>query len=104
MLEKALDRIIEIIDDGIAYVAPSDTVQATIRGKEYKAWYRFDLHNLVAQIQNGIKFGNGTFKKLKVETVLLDHVRDQWYGDYLDRDLTDHLIKEIVMHPDIPTF
>ena len=104
LLEKALDRIIEIIDDGIAYVAPSDTVQATIRGKEYKAWYRFDLHNLAAQIQNGIKFGNGTFKKLKVETVLLDHVRDQWYGDYLDSDLTDWLIKEIVMHPDIPTF
>ena len=74
------------------------------RTKEYKAWYRFDLHNLVAQIQNGIKFGNGTFKKLKVETVLLDHVRDQWYGDYLDSDLTDWLIKEIVMHPDIPTF
>lgn len=84
LLEIALDRIIDITESGIATVAQSDTVHATIRGKEYKKWYRFNIHNLVGQIQNAIDNHNGDVKKMKTEIIILDEVRDQSYKDYLD--------------------
>ena len=67
LLEIALDRIIDITESGIATVAQSDTVHATIRGKEYKKWYRFNIHNLVGQIQNAIDNHNGDVKNMKTE-------------------------------------
>ena len=96
LLEIALDRIIEVVDSGIATVAPSDTVQATIRGKEYKKWYRFDIHNLAAQIDNALNYGVHDLKRLKTEAVLLDNVRNQSYKDYLDPILVKELNGETV--------
>jgi organic radical activating enzyme len=91
LLEESLDRLIEVIDSGISTVADSDTVHATIRGKEYKAWYRFNIQNLVGQIQNAINDHKGDYKKFKREIVILDNVRNQSYKDYIDPLLTDHL-------------
>ena len=99
ILEIALDRIIEVIDSGIATVTDSNTVQATIRGKEYKAWYRFNIHNLVGQIQNETRIinnHNGDYKKFKRELVILDNVRNQSYKDYLDPILVKELNGETV--------
>ena len=96
LLEESLDRIIEVIDSGIANVAKSDTVHATIRGKEYKAWYRFNIHNLVGQIQNAINNHNGDYNKFKKELVILDTVRNQSYKDYLDPILVKELNGEAV--------
>ena len=91
LLEESLDRLIEVIDSGISTVADSDTVHATIRGKEYKAWYRFNIHNLVGQIQNAINNHKGDYKKFKKELVILDTVRNQSYKDYVDPLLVNHL-------------
>jgi len=91
LLEESLDRLIEVIDSGISTVADSDTVHATIRGKEYKAWYRFNIHNLVGQIQNAINNHNGDYNKFKKELVILDTVRNQSYKDYVDPLLVNHL-------------
>ena len=91
LLEESLDRLIEVIDSGIATVADSDTVHATIRGKEYKKWYRFNIHNLVGQIQNAINNHNGDYNKFKKELVILDTVRNQSYKDYIDPLLINHL-------------
>ena len=96
ILEIALDRIIEVVDSDIATVADSNTVQATIRGKEYKKWYRFNIHNLVGQIQNALNYDVCDLKKLKTETVLLDNVRNQSYKDYLDPILVKELNGEAV--------
>lgn len=96
LLEESLDRLIEVIDSGIATVADSDTVHATIRGKEYKAWYRFNIHNLVGQIQNAINDHKGDYKKFKREIVILDNVRNQSYKDYLDPLLVEILNGEAV--------
>ena len=93
LLEESLDRIIEVVDSGIATVADSNTVHATIRGKEYKAWYRFNIHNLVGQIQNAINNHNGDYNKFKKELVILDTVRNQSYKDYIDPLLINHLEK-----------
>jgi len=90
-LEESLDRLIEVIDSGISTVADSDTVHATIRGKEYKSWYRFNIHNLVGQIQNAINNHNGDYKKFQRELVILDNVRNQSYKDYIDPLLVKHL-------------
>jgi hypothetical protein len=100
LLEIALDRIIEIIESGIATVATSNKVHAIIRDKEYKMWYRFDLHNLIAQIDAGIEYGNRSFKNLKIETELLDRVRDVYYFEYLDRQLSDLITAEIIQSPE----
>ena len=91
LLEIALDRIIDITESGIATVAQSDTVHATIRGKEYKKWYRFNIHNLVGQIQNALKNNTSDVKKMKTEIIILDEVRDQSYKDYLDPLLVEML-------------
>ena len=93
LLEESLDRLIEVIDSGISTVADSNDVHATIRGKEYKAWYRFNIHNLVGQIQNAINDHNGDYKRFKRELVILDNVRNQSYKDYIDPLLVNHLEK-----------
>ena len=102
LLEESLDRIVEVLDSGISNAGqfhsgvPSNTVQATIRGKEYKEWYRFDLQNLVGQIQNAIDNHNGDIKKMETEITILDKVRDQSYKDYLDPLLINILNGEAV--------
>ena len=94
LLEESLDRILDVLD--IATVAESDTVQATIRGKEYKKWYRFNIKNLVIQIQNAIDNHSGDVKKMKTEIIILDEVRNQSYKDYLDPLLVKILNGEAV--------
>jgi hypothetical protein len=89
LLEEALDRILDVLD--IAFVSESNTIQATIRGKVYKKWYRFNINNIANQIQNAIDNNVGDYKKFKAEVVLLDNVRNQSYRDYVDPLLTKHL-------------
>ena len=71
-------------------------MQATIRGREYKKWYRFNIKNLVTQIQNAIDNHSGDVKKMKTEIIILDEVRNQSYKDYLDPLLVKILNGEAV--------
>jgi len=89
LLEESLDRIIDVMD--VSFVSPSNTINGTIRGVDYKEAHRFNLKNLSQQIQNAIDNNVGDYKKFKTEIVLLDNVRNQSYRDYVDPLLTDFL-------------